>query len=186
MRILLSFLLLPFFACSAETPDNVAVIPDPLDKPPTVAPVVLVGEGGIQKTEGSIRAWRPETPTALSGRYRLLGITDGHGWLDLKVTKTKSEDEPWRVEAKLVTEWTKDEWTTLSFQGASLEGDAKNPLPYFEVSRRHFVGFFVEFTDRSDEKARPAEKAIIIGPDVFVRDDNYKPRSYRGDAATKK
>ena len=186
MRILFSFLLLPFFDLSAQTPDHRAVIPDPLSNPPTLAPVVLVGDGGVQKTDGSIRAWRPESATALSGRYRLLGISDGHGWLDLKVSKTKSQDEPWKIAAQLVTEWTKDEWTTLSFQGATLENDAKVPTPYFEVSRRHLVGFFVEFTCRDDDKARPAEKAIIIGPDVFVRDDNYKPRSYREGAAAKK
>ena len=186
MRILLSCLILPFFALSAETPDNAKAIQDPLDNPPSVAPVVLVGEGGIQATADSIRPWRPESPAALSGRYRLLGITDGQGWIDVKVTKTTSKVEPWRIEAKLVTEWAKDEWTTLSFQGASLESDPKNPIPYFEVSRRHLVGFFVEFTDRSEDKVRPAEKAVIIGPDVFVRDDNYKPRSYRKESAARK
>ena len=186
MRILLSFLLLPFFGLNAQTPDRPAVIPDPLSTPPTVAPVVLVGDGGVQKTDGSTRAWRPESPAALSGRYRLLGISDGHGWLDLKVTKTTSKEEPWKIAAKLVTEWTKDEWTTLSFEGASLENDTQILLPYFEVSRRHLVGFFVEFTCRDDDKVRPAEKAIIIGPDVFVRDDNYKPRSYRQESAARK
>jgi hypothetical protein len=89
---------------------------------------------------------------------------------------------PWATtRSNPVTEWTKDEWTTLSFQGTSLESDPKNPIPYFEVSRRHLVGFFVEFTYRSDDKARPTQSAIIIGADVFVTEDNYKPRSYRGE-----
>jgi len=89
---------------------------------------------------------------------------------------------PWATtRSNPVTEWTKDEWTTLSFQGTSLESDSKNPIPYFEVSRRHLVGFFVEFTYRSDDKARPTQSAIIIGADVFVTEDNYKPRSYRGE-----
>jgi hypothetical protein len=185
----LPFLFLPLLAFSAETPpDNSAATTtqDPFDKPPAVPAVVLVGEGGTQKTDGSIRPWRTEFPTAFSGRYRLLGISDGHGWLDLKVTKTNSKVEPWRVEAKLVTEWGKDDAATLSFKGASLERDASAPIPYFEVSRRHLVGFFVEFTNRSDEKDQAAEKAIIIGPDVFVRDDNYKPRSYRQDVPAEK
>jgi hypothetical protein len=178
---LLSFLLFPLVALSAENP----ALEDPETKPPPISPVLSLPEGGIQKTEGSVQPWSPASPTELIGRYRLYGITDGHGWLDVKVTKvTAGEGEPWRVEGTLVTEWTKDDWGTLHFQGASLERDTE--LSYFEVGRRHFVGFFVEFTDKSEGKASAVQKAIVIGQDVFVRDDSYKPRSYRESASVPK
>ena len=146
-------------------------------EPPTISPTLFVGEGEVQAAEDSVRSWRPDDPAKLSGRYRLTGITDGHGWLDIIMHKTVDPTSPWRVEIKLVTEWTKDEWTTVSIENAEYERDT--PLPFFQVDRPRFVGFFIEFIDKSRSRVRPAVPAIVIGRDVFVRDDAYKPSSYR-------
>ena len=142
-----------------------------------MSPTLSVGEGKVQATEGSIRPWLANDPTKLSGRYRLTGITDGHGWLDVTMHKTLDLNNPWRVEIRIATEWTKNEWTTVTIENA--EFDQGSRLPFFRVDRPRFVGFFVEFTDKSGNRRRPSEPAIVIGSDVFVRDDAYKPSSYR-------
>jgi hypothetical protein len=177
LRILLPSLLLTVSSIVAETPTG-AKLEDAWSKPPVISPILQLPEGQSQKTDGSVQAWQPKSPSDYSGRYRLYGITDGHGWIDVKVTKLTSspDSDPWRVEATLVTEWTKEIGSTLHFKGAFLERDT--PLPYFEVGRRHFIGYFVEFTDKTEGETHKPQKAIIIGDDVFVRDDNYKPRSY--------
>lgn len=147
---------------------------------PSISPMLSVGEGEVQAAEGSIRPWRPDDAAKLSGRYRLTGITDGHGWLDITMHKTVDPHNPWRVEIRIVTEWTKDEWTTLAVDNAEYEQEG--PLPFFRVDRPRFVGFFVEFTDKSGDRPLPAEPAIVIGSDVFVRDHGYQPSSYREPA----
>lgn len=147
---------------------------------PSISPTLSVGEGEVQAAEGSIRPWRPNDLSKLSGRYRLTGITDGQGWLDVTMHKTVDLNNPWRVEIKIATEWTKNEWTTMTVENAEFEQDS--PLPFFRADRPRFVGFFVEFTDKSRNRPGTSEPAVVIGRDVFVRDDAYKPSSYRESA----
>ncbi len=183
MRLMIYCFLLLSGSCLADaTPQARPLPPDynPGAELPTISPVLSVGEGEVQAAEGSIRPWRPEDSAKLGGRYRLTGITDGHGWLDITMHKTRDPENPWRVELKIVTEWTQDKWTTVTVENAVFEQDT--PLPFFQAYRPRFVGFFVEFTDKSGGRRRPAVPAIVIGRDVFVRDDAYKPSSYREPA----